>query len=44
MFMAATVFDIGGRSGRPPPPPLVSGVGTKRLGTGRINKPAQQRN
>ena len=34
MFMAATVFEIAGRgSGRPL---LVSGVDTKRLGTGRV--------
>ena len=34
MFMAATVYEIAGGSGRPSSPPLVSGVGSKRLGTG----------
>ena len=41
MFMAATVFEIpeGVRlaPANPPPPPLAAGVGTKRLGTGRVN-------
>ena len=38
-FMGATVSEIaeGGRSTpSPPPPPLVKGVGTKRLGKGRV--------
>ena len=45
MFMAAKVFEIAGGPAHPlppppppPPPPLlpVSGMGTKRLGTGRV--------
>ena len=32
--MGATVFEIAGGSARPPP--LVKGVGTKRLGKGRV--------
>ena len=34
--MGAKVFEIAGGSGRPPPP-LVKGVSTKRLGKGRVN-------
>ena len=35
MFMGATVFEMeGGGSAQPP---LVKGVGTKRLGKGRVN-------
>ena len=33
-FIGPRVSEIAGGSGRPPP--LVSGVGTKRLGTGRV--------
>ena len=38
-FIGATVLEIPRGSGRPPCPlaPLVSGVGTKRFGTGRVN-------
>ena len=36
MFMGAMVFEIvGGSSG---PPSFVKGVGTKRLGKGKVNK------
>ena len=39
MFMSATVLEIAGGPADPrPPTPLVSGVGTKRLGTGRVKK------
>ena len=34
MFMGATVFEVAGVSDRLPP--LVLGVGTKRLGKGRV--------
>ena len=34
MFMGAPVFEVAGGSARPP---LVKGVGTKRLGKGRVN-------
>ena len=36
MFMRAMVSEIVGGSARPPP--LVEGVGTKRLGKGRVKK------
>ena len=39
--MRATVFEIDGRGPADPPPPLVKGVGTKRLGKGRVK--ARQR-
>ena len=40
--MGATVFEIA--EGRLDPPPLVKGVGTKRLGKGRVkaNRASQQ--
>ena len=34
MFMRGTVFELVG--GPADPPPLVNGVGTKRLGKGRV--------
>ena len=37
-FIGPRVFEIAvGGGGGPAEPPLVSGVGTKRLGTGRVN-------
>ena len=37
MFMGATVFEIAGGGGGVGSTPLVKGVGTKRLGKGRVN-------
>ena len=37
MFMGASVFEIAAGRLDPPPPPLVKGVGTKRLRKGRVN-------
>ena len=38
-FIRATIFEIAGGPADPPPPP-VKGVGTKRLGKGRVKKNA----
>ena len=35
--MRATISEIAGGSALPRPPPLVKGLGTKRLGKGRVN-------